>query len=260
MPKKTLTQGVWPVAAQAEVTTLLTTTPGADNCYLNRVMERTDLKGDPLLPILRFGTPCADCMLTNAPWRCKHNTGELPPWKSADKQNEFTMFYEEDMDDFNKEQLAMSSQQNNMGFQTNDIAAFKLLPRIRLTKRPPLLCIAADAAAGGSCEFAIAAGYIIDEHLVVSHASMLLLSSSSPPPPPPLVPRSNRSIAASIRVACEREGVATAWRSSRRFSASRLLRWMVLLLPLPLPLPPLRGHDVFSTFGALSRSIVRMSL
>ena len=88
MPKRTLTQGVFPVAAQEGVATLLTTTPGEDNCYLNRVMERTDINGDPLLPVLRFGEPCSDCKLTTCPWKCKHNTGELPAWHSADKRGQ----------------------------------------------------------------------------------------------------------------------------------------------------------------------------
>lgn len=61
IPKRTLTEGVLPVSAQEYVATLLTTTPGPDNCYYMRLLDKKDINGNPKLPLLRFGEPCADC-------------------------------------------------------------------------------------------------------------------------------------------------------------------------------------------------------
>jgi hypothetical protein len=96
VPKRTLTQGVFPVSAQEGVATLLTSTPGADNCYLMRVLERTDANDNPLMPVLRFGEPCVDCKLTATPWKCKHNTGEQPSWQSPDKKSAMQFLYVRD--------------------------------------------------------------------------------------------------------------------------------------------------------------------
>ena len=202
VPKRTLTQGVFPVAAQEGVATLLTTTPGEDNCYLNRVMERTDINGDPLLPVLRFGEPCSDCKLTTCPWKCKHNTGELPAWHSADKRGQMQFLvrayflslrkllthckkYENDLNDFLKETLAFSMSTKQYSFQPNDLREFRLLPHVQDPFIPDMLVLAADAAHGGDCDFAVSMGYIRDGNLVVrfftsNHRHILLLLS--PPP------------------------------------------------------------------------------
>ncbi len=85
IPKRTLTEGVLPVSVQDRVATLLTTTPGPENCYFMRLLEKVDARGNPKLPIVRFGQPCVDCKQGDTPWKCTHNLQEVCPQIPSEK-------------------------------------------------------------------------------------------------------------------------------------------------------------------------------
>jgi hypothetical protein len=59
------TAGILPVAQQRYTCTILTTTPGDDQSYIMQQAKKVDLNGDPLMPCLLLGDPCADCKAKN---------------------------------------------------------------------------------------------------------------------------------------------------------------------------------------------------
>ena len=61
-------------------------------------------------------------------------------------------------------------------FQPNDLRDFRLLPPVQDQFIPDMMVLAADAAQGGDCDFAVSMGYITDGNLVVR--SFYIKSSS----------------------------------------------------------------------------------
>lgn len=82
----------FPVATQKRSACIMLSTPGPENSYLMRLLKQVDSRGQPKLVVLRFGTPCDDCLKTDAPWLCRHKDESIP-WIDRDKQDELAYLY-----------------------------------------------------------------------------------------------------------------------------------------------------------------------